>query len=139
MPNLILHHISYPVRDLSLSAGFYEELFELERLPRPSFSIAGVWFACGDRQIHLVEYPSGTFRSNPSINIGDVHFAFRTDDFEGIIARLKGKGFSETAADGDPKRLLVVSDGPAKFAQLYLLDPDLNTVEVNAAPMGKIR
>ena len=31
--------------------------------------------------------------------------------------------------------MLVVREGIAGFPQLYLLDPDFNTIEVNAAPM----
>ncbi len=54
MPKVLLHHVSYPVRDVEESASFYENLFNLERLDRPPFSIPGVWLACHDRQIHLV-------------------------------------------------------------------------------------
>ena len=135
MSNLILHHTSIPVRDVQASAEFYEELFGLKRLPRPPFSIDGVWFACGDGQVHLVENPSGTYRSQPVIDIADIHFAFQTDNFEGMAEKLKARGFSETADNGDPKRILVSLNGPAGFPQLYLLDPDFNIVEVNAAPI----
>jgi catechol 2,3-dioxygenase-like lactoylglutathione lyase family enzyme len=134
MTSLALHHISLAVRDLVVSAAFYEGIFNFRRLPRPDFGIAGVWFACGDRQVHLIDNASGTFRSKPTIQIADVHFAFWTDDFEGMVARLKQKGFSETAAEGDPMRLLVSRDGPAGFPQLYLLDPDFHIIEVNSAP-----
>ena len=135
MSNLILHHTSIPVRDLGVSAEFYEELFGLKRLRRPPFSVDGVWLACGDGQLHLVENPSGTYRSQPAIDIADIHFAFWTDNFKGMVERLKAGGFSETAENGDPKRILVSRNGPAGFPQLYLLDPDFNIVEVNAAPV----
>ena len=134
MASLTLHHISLSVRDLVVSAAFYEEMFNLKRLPRPDFGFAGVWFASGDRQVHLIDNASGTFRRKSTIQITDVHFAFWTDDFEGMVARLKQKGFSESAAEGDPKRLLVSRDGPAGFPQLYLLDPDFHIIEVNSAP-----
>lgn len=135
MPNLLLHHVSYPVRDIEVSAAFYENLFGLSRLKRPPFGIPGVWLGCGDRQIHLVLNPSGTYRRKPSVDIADVHFAFWTDDFDGLAKRLERAGFSDELPEGDLKRMLLVRDGLAGFPQLYLLDPDLNTIEVNAAPM----
>jgi catechol 2,3-dioxygenase-like lactoylglutathione lyase family enzyme len=135
MPELLLHHVSYPVRDIEVSAVFYENLFGIRRLPRPLFGIPGVWLGCGDRQIHLVLNPSGTYRNSASIDIADVHFAFWTDDFEGMVARIESAGFSATLPENHIKRMLVAREGIAGFPQLYLLDPDFNTIEVNAAPM----
>ena len=50
-----------------------------------------------------------------------------------VVSVLAASGFSEHAADGDPRRLLVKRTGAAGFAQLYVLDPDRNIVEINAA------
>ncbi|PUB10916.1 VOC family protein [Yoonia sediminilitoris] len=136
MSDLILHHVSYPVRDVEISAQFYRDLFGLSLLPRPDFGIDGVWLACGDRQIHLVSNPkAGTFRLNKSVDIADVHFAFRTEDFEATLGKLVERGYSETLPKDDPKWILVIREGLAGFPQLYLLDPDRHTIEVNAAPM----
>ena len=135
MPKMLLHHVSYPVRDVEESASFYESLFNLERLPRPPFSIPGVWLGCDDRQIHLVFNEAGTYRATPSPDIADVHFAFCTDDFEGMVERLEAAGFRTDLPENDRKRMLIIREGLAGFPQLYLLDPDLNTIEVNAAPM----
>ncbi len=135
MPELELHHASIPVRDLEKSAGFYETLFGFRRLQRPPFDIPGVWLACGDRQIHLVENAGGSYRANATIDIADTHFALRTDDFDGIVERMKANGFDETAGEGDPKRLLVLRGGLAGFDQFYLLDPDFNIIEINNAPL----
>lgn len=136
MPEFLLHHVSYPVRDVQKSAAFYLDMFGLCVLPRPAFGIDGVWLGCGDRQIHLVANPAcGTFRTGKNIDIADVHFAFRTDDFEAFVTKLVGSGYSDTLPEDDPKRLLIIRGGLAGFAQLYLLDPDRHTVEVNAAPM----
>ena len=135
MPKILLHHVSYPVRDVEASTSFYESLFNLERLDRPPFSIPGVWLECHDRQIHLVLNEAGTYRTKSSPDIADVHFAFCTDDFEEMVERLEAAGFREDLPEGDRKRLLILREGLAGFPQLYLLDPDLNTIEVNAAPM----
>ena len=135
MPKFLLHHVSYPVTDVEASASFYETLFGLSRLQRPAFPVSGVWLLCGDRQVHLVHNPSGTYRVSRSVDVADVHFALWTDDFEGVVARLEDAGFSADLPEGHLKRMLILRDGLAGFPQLYLLDPDRNTIEVNAAPM----
>jgi glyoxylase I family protein len=134
LSELLLHHVSLPVRNVEISTKFYEELFGLSRLPRPNFGIDGVWLSCGNGQIHLVANPeAGTFRDNKGIDIADVHFAFRTDDFEAMVQKLAERGFSATLPQDDPKWILLIREGLAGFPQLYLLDPDRNTIEVNAA------
>lgn len=134
MPQLMLHHVSIPTTDVERSIAFYRDMFGLEPMPRPAFPIGGAWLACGDRQVHLVHHPEGTFRRG-GIDNNDIHFALRTDDFDGVVSRLEANGFSEHAAAGDPKQLMLKRTGAAGFAQLYLLDPDRNIVEVNAAPV----
>jgi catechol 2,3-dioxygenase-like lactoylglutathione lyase family enzyme len=133
MPELMLHHVSIVTADLERSKEFYCGLFDLEQIERPPFSTAGAWLACGPLQLHLIHYLPGTFRGNGGIDTADGHFAFRTDDFEGVVARLTAKGFREDADESDPKRLLVFRQSLAGFPQLYVLDPDRNIVEVNGA------
>lgn len=136
MSNLLLHHISYPVRDVDRSARFYQDIFGLSLLPRPDFEIDGVWLGCADRQIHLVANPEfGTFRLAKNVDIADVHFAFWTDDFEAMVEKLTDHGFSEALPKENSRRLLIIREGLAGFPQLYLLDPDRHTIEVNSAPM----
>lgn len=132
MPSLMLHHVSVPTTDVERSLRFYRDIFGLLPLPRPDFPIGGAWLGCGDRQIHLVEHPDANFRTG-DIDNNDIHFAFRTDDFDGVVARLEQHGFSEHAPEGDPSRIMMKRTGAAGFAQLYVLDPDRNVIEVNAA------
>lgn len=134
MPSLRLHHVSIIVRDLDRALGFYRDILGLAPLRRPDFPVRGAWLACGDRQLHLVVHDGETFRRSDTVDNNDGHFAMTTDDFEGVVALLADHGFSEYAPDGDPRRLLVKRTGPAGFAQLYVLDPDRNIVEINTAP-----
>lgn len=134
MSMLALHHVAIITSDLEKSLPFYRDVFGLTEIPRPNFPVDGAWLACGSLQVHLVVHPQGTFRRRPEIDRNDWHFAFRTDDFEGAIERLKVLGFGEDLPEGDPKRLLVSRSGVAGFPQLYLCDPDLNVVEINGAP-----
>lgn len=137
MSQLALHHVAVIVTDLGKSLPFYRDVFGLAEIERPPFPFPGAWLACGALQVHLIAHPDGgTFRTDPAINRNDLHFAFRTDDFEGMIVKLTAMGFREDADDGDPMRMLVNRNAMAGFPQIYLLDPDRNIVEINGAPAG---
>lgn len=128
-----LHHVSLVTADPEVSADFYQSVFQLKRLSRPPFEIEGVWLDCGPGlQLHLTKHLSGNFRRR-GVDNDDVHFAFRTDDFEGVLARLIKLGFREDAPDNDVMKILVNRSGMAGFLQLYLMDPDRNIIEVNTA------
>jgi len=133
LSQLALHHVSIVATDLERSVAFYQDLFGLTRLERPTLSRYGAWLACGDLQLHIILNPAGSFRPGTGIDIGDAHFAFRTDEFEQFLERLVSLGFREAAAADDPKQMVVIRNGPVGFPQLYVLDPDLNIVEVNGA------
>lgn len=131
--SVILHHVALLAKDPERSAGFYQSIFGLERLERPPFKIEGVWLGCGHGlQLHLTKHLPGNFRTK-GVDNNDVHFAFRTDDFEGVLERLSKVGYAENAPDDDAKKLLVNRTGMAGFLQLYVMDPDRNIIEVNTA------
>lgn len=129
-----LHHVSLVTVDPETSAEFYQAVFQVQRLARPPFKIEGVWLDCGPSlQLHITQHVSGTFRTR-GVDNNDVHFAFRTDDFEGTLDRLIARGFREDAPDDDPMKILINRSGLAGFLQLYVMDPDRNIIEVNTAP-----
>lgn len=131
--SVLLHHVSLVTTDPERSAQFYQTMFGLTRLDRPPFTIEGVWLGCGPSlQLHLTKHLPGNFRTK-GVDNNDVHFAFRTDDFEAILARLTAAGFSESVPGDDPMRILVNRSGVAGFLQLYVMDPDRNIIEVNTA------
>jgi hypothetical protein len=50
-----------------------------------------------------------------NVDGADCHFAFRTDDFDGVLAALSANGFREDAAEDDPMHVIVRRNGPAAF------------------------
>lgn len=128
-----LHHVALVTRNLEGAAQFYQSIFGFSRLDRPPFKIEGIWLSCGPNlQLHLTVHPVGSFRTR-GVDNNDGHFAFRTDDFEGIVSRLLEAGFDEDAPEDDPRRMILSRSGAAGFPQLYVIDPDCNIVEVNGA------
>ena len=129
---MALHHVSILTRDVERSVAFYRDVFGLTAIPRPAFSVAGAWLAGGDRQFHLVRHEGGTFRDR-GVDNDDMHFAFRIDNFEGLVSRLRELGYREDPSADDAKYMLVKRGGQAGFDQLYIVDPDRNVVEINNA------
>jgi glyoxylase I family protein len=128
-----LHHVSIITSDLPRALTFYRDTLGLKQMARPPFSIGGAWLEAGSSQIHLIDYPDGTFRRRSSIDNNDVHFALRVAGFEAALMELSEKGYREDAEENDPRRVLVKRTGLAGFPQAYLLDPDQHVVEINAA------
>jgi catechol 2,3-dioxygenase-like lactoylglutathione lyase family enzyme len=132
MAELQLHHVSVIVTDLGRSTTFYQQLFGLPSIPRPPFATPGHWLGVGALQVHLINHPGGNFRRR-GVDNDDVHFAFRTDEFEAFVTRAKAMGFHEDGDADDPMRMIVKRGGQAGFPQVFLMDPDRNIIEVNGA------
>ena len=128
-----IDHVSLVTRDLERSVAFYRDILGLHPVKRPAFKSQGAWMGSGTLEIHLTINPDGHLRPAPQIDTGDIHFAARVADFAAMEKHLIANGFSESAADGDPKRLVFRRNGPAPYQQLYLLDPDNHLIEINDA------
>ncbi|HKG90360.1 MAG TPA: VOC family protein [Gemmatimonadaceae bacterium] len=127
-----IHHVSLPVTDLARSRRFYGGVLGLPEIERPPFATRGAWYQCGDRQLHLIVGEHSTFRASRRIDTGDVHLAIRVASYRAALAHLASHGYAADAAD----ELLALKEQPtgaAGFPQLFLLDPDRNVIEINAA------
>ena len=127
-----LHHVSLPVTDLARATRFYREVLGLAEIARPPFAFAGAWFALGDRQLHLIVNDRATTRGGKGPDSRDIHFAVRVRDFRGALAHLEARGFRADAPDDDPMRMKVNARATAGFPQIFIVDPDRNTIEINA-------
>ncbi|MCX7289479.1 MAG: VOC family protein [Rhodobacterales bacterium] len=133
MPEVFLHHVSISCTNLEISVNFYCAVLGLSVLQRPPFKSQGAWLACGSQHLHLNLKATAPFAADKGINPTEPHFALRCSDFDAMLAHLAAAGFREEGAETDPLRMLVDRHGPAGFPQVFLLDPDRNTVEINAA------
>lgn len=141
-----LHHISLPVEDLARSREFYSGVLNLMEVPRPRpfeqgpNSFAGAWYQVGAGQLHLIVHDPTrkssppTYRTNKKQDARDVHVALRVSSFAAVLGLLKAKGYCVGNPD-DFKDMRVSPNLPhqgAGFPQIYILDPDRHTVEINA-------
>jgi len=129
----MLHHVSLPVSDLERARKFYAEIIGLTELERPPFPFPGAWFQIGDRQLHLIGGDSkATFRIDKPVDSHDAHFAIRVRSFKQAVEHLRSLGYAPDAVD--PMRVSRENAAAtAGFPQIFVLDPDRNVVEINAA------
>lgn len=117
-----LHHVSVIVTDLERAKAFYGGVLGLKETLRPDFDFGGAWYAVGDtgQQLHLIVHDGETRRSG-GIDTRDGHFALRVRSYKETLAWLDRCGVP-CEARPRPK---------AGFAQIYVLDPDRNIIELN--------
>jgi glyoxylase I family protein len=139
-----LHHVSLPASDLERSMKFYEGVLGLEPMERPPFDFKGRWYRVGDRSLHLIVPNDGedpTFRQTKAIDSHDGHFAIRVASYSDAVSHLKSKGYRRSAernpkpTPDNPLPMRLSPTGVAGFPQIYLLDPDHNVIEINAATL----
>jgi catechol 2,3-dioxygenase-like lactoylglutathione lyase family enzyme len=81
--------------------GYYQGLLGLTPIPRSEGvgARSGLWFACGDREVHLGVQP------DPPDPEGRAHVAFAVGNLAGLRARIEGADFEVVdAAPVDGKR-----------------------------------
>ena len=129
-----IHHVSLGVTDLENSRWFYSRILGLEELTRPPFDFPGAWFSAGpSQQIHLIVHPHSTFRTDKGPDTRDGHFALRVASFRQTVDDLRSKGYRDDASIDDFHRMILQPHATAGFPQIYILDPDRNVIEINAA------
>ena len=133
MENSRLHHVTVMSNDLDRSIAFYTQALGLQQIERPPFPNKGAWLATADFIVHLNLNPDGAFRNRKVIDGNDIHFAIGVDDFQAAVAQLLTAGYHETDDEDDPCRIIVKRSGLAGFPQFYVMDPEGNVIEINAA------
>jgi glyoxylase I family protein len=122
-----IHHVSLIVTDLERAKTFYRDVLCLREIARPAFDFPGAWYEIGEtgQQLHLIVHHGQTKRTN-GIDTRDGHFAIRVSDFTKTVDWLRSKDIEHKTS---PNSI-------TGFAQIFLLDPDCNVIELNAVPRG---
>ena len=126
-----LHHVSLSVTSLERAKRFYADVLGLPELPRPPFDFPGAWFQLGDRQLHLIVGEHSTLRHRPVADSRHIHFAIRVASYRAAIEHLAAQGYRPDAAE-PLRRTKEKPDGAVGYPQVFLVDPDLNVIEINA-------
>jgi catechol 2,3-dioxygenase-like lactoylglutathione lyase family enzyme len=118
-----LHHVSISVSDLARARHFYGDVLGLREIARPAFDFPGVWYALGDRQLHLIVHPgTRTLRGTTAIDSREGHYGVRVRSYRRTLEHLQAQGI--TYRD-KPRNL-------TPWPQIYVTDPDGNVIELNA-------
>jgi glyoxylase I family protein len=115
---LKLHHVSFAIRDLETSKRFYGGILGLPEIERPGFRFTGAWYALGDRQLHLIQEPSGGRDTAERLSRSD-HIALEVADVTAVRELLASKGikFSESGNQA------------LGMDQIFCMDPDGHVIE----------
>lgn len=85
-----LHHVHLFASDLDRSIAFYEQLGGELILDTELAGARNVFMKLGDGRIHFYDQPPPAGSTRGAIH----HLGIRTDDLEGLVARLQAAGVS---------------------------------------------
>ena len=116
-----LNHVAIHVRDVEASREFYQNVMQLDPLPRPAFTFPGAWFRLGPQQeLHIIGERTEPVNAH---NRGN-HFALRVDNLDEWEAHL-----TKSKADFRPRKMR-----PDGAWQVFLRDPDGHVIELFTGP-----
>ena len=85
-----IDHINIGTHRLEETRAFFRDVLGLTEGWRPDFGVGGAWLYAGDTAVvHLVELDAP---KRPSSDAALDHFAFRIDDYDGVVERLEAAG-----------------------------------------------
>lgn len=131
-----LEHINLVVSDIAKMLEFYQAVFPHWRVRGGD---SGTWYGKKRQWVHfgddyqylaMSDHGEGPNRDTKGHSVGLAHFAFVTDDIDGIIERLRAKGFAiDKDGQVDEYRKNVYFIDPAgyevEFVQYYSDVPGL--------------
>jgi glyoxylase I family protein len=119
-------HVTIICTDLEATRQFYVGLLGMEEVSRPAFKFPGLWFQCGNVQIHAtqqnVEAGQAGWgdRGNSVVSRGH-HIAFAVDHMSEALRVAESQGTRIASP---------LQRRPDGCQQLYLYDPDGHVVEL---------
>ncbi len=117
---LTFNHIALSVKDVDISADFYQTVLRLTEIPNKTGKEGIRWFAMGNgSELHLVSPQTDRVIINKT-----VHLAFSTADFDKFLASLREIGSVYSDWPGEVNAVSIRADGVRQ-------DPDGYWIEVN--------
>jgi catechol 2,3-dioxygenase-like lactoylglutathione lyase family enzyme len=116
---LKLHHVSFASNDLEASRRFFGGVLELPEIERPGFQFPGIWYALGDRQLHIIAISGAEPRPSGSGPGRSDHVALEVADVDAIRRKLDQHGVPYQ--EGGNRSL--------GMEQIFCRDPDGHVLE----------
>ena len=117
-----IDHINIGTHRLEETRAFFRDVLGLTEGWRPDFGFGGAWLYAGDTAVvHLVELSEP---KRPSSDAALDHFAFRIDDYDGVVARLDAAGVKYRSIE-IPK---------TEIRQIFIRDLNGVNIELNWRP-----
>lgn len=124
MPTLAFDHIALSVKDVNVSAAFYEEVLQLIEIENTASDSKTRWFIFdGGIQLHLIPRPDADIKTNKA-----VHFALATTQLDEMVRLLEGLQIDYSDWPGTADKSYVRDDG---IRQIYFQDPDGYWIEIS--------
>ena len=115
------HHAGFLVTDVARAEAFYEGVLGLQALPRPELGFDGKWYDLKNgHQLHLMSVAGMPGHADPPRH--DRHIALNVTNIDAIEQQLIEMGLTVS-----------YGSGRAGNKQLFLRDPDGNTIELRPA------
>lgn len=124
--SMVFNHVALSVKDVEVSADFYNHVFNLNEIVNRTKMDGIRWFSLGeDKELHLVSI----LKSDVTINKA-LHFALTTPTFDAFVENLEQMKIPYSSWPGEDNKITIRADG---VKQIYLQDPDGYWIEVNSA------
>src|SRR5262245_58918571 len=105
-----IHHVTIVVDDLDKATWFYGRVLGLKEKPRPTFNFPGLFYFCGNQEIHLIITPRPLSKEDLCLQVDrdtiitrryiHRHAALLVSDWPDLKSRLIEHG-SEIVFDGE--------------------------------------
>ena len=146
VPPTGIHHVTLIVEDERRAKWFYEEVLGFEEKFRPSFKFPGMFYKCGNQEIHLIISSRPQGYEDVFLSIDGTkeethrhihrHAAFVVPDLDAIRGRLSSNGvdvpFDPKQAEPDDELSQNMIAGWRKMygeTPIFCLDPFGNLIE----------
>lgn len=114
-----IDHINIGTDRLEETRTFFRDILGLTEGWRPDFPFDGAWLYAGDGAVvHLVRLDEAKAASSEAALD---HFAFRIDDYDGLVSRLEAAGVAYRSID--------IPRTPIR--QIFIRDPNGVNIELN--------